>query len=160
MIRTSIAPVSYRQNMDETQWLLAPLRRDSGTHTALDSVNNGFRIAPPRARQVFDGLDRGFVSDVVEPAAIRRELRDTDQIDDPPADKRPLVVECERDGNDTDKAEPAAVGDRALLRVDDQAAVLVKPSLRHFVDNACRAGRKPDDVAIAAHQSLGHASAA
>src|ERR1700730_17182745 len=151
---------SYRQNMDEAQWLLAPLRRDRGTHTALDGVGHRFRIAPPPARQIFDGLDCGFMSDVIESAAIRRELRNTDQLNDRLADERPFGVKRERDRHDPNKAEPAAICYRALLRVDDQAAILVKPALRHFVDDTRRPGCKPDHVAIAAHQSLGYASPA
>src|SRR5260221_3776792 len=148
---------SYRQNVDKAQWLLAPLRRDRGTHTALDGVDHRFRIAPPPARQIFDGLDCGFMSDVIESAAIRRELRNTDQLNDRLADERPLGVKRERDRHDPSKAEPAAIGYRALLRIDDQAAILVKPALGHFVDDTRPPGCKPEHVAIAAHQSLRYA---
>src|SRR5262252_267979 len=142
--------------MDETQRLLAPLRRDRGTHAALDGISDRFRIAPPATRQIFDGLDRGLVRDVVEPPTVCGELGDTDQFDDWLADQRPSIVEHDRDGHDADKAKPAAVGDRAVLRINNEAAILVKPALRHFIDDARRAGRKPDHVAIAAHQSVGH----
>src|SRR5580692_11667831 len=100
---------SYRQYVDKAQWLLAPLVGDRRAHAALDRVADRIRIAPPRPRQVLDGLDRGIEGDVEEGPAVRRGLRDANHFDLRIAGQRAFLVERHRDRNDADKAEPAAV---------------------------------------------------
>ena len=66
----------------------------------------------------------------------------------------------ERNRNHPGKAEPAAVGYGALFCADDEGAVSVEPSRRHFVDLPRRAGCETDEFAVPAQNYLIDAGAA
>ena len=87
-------------------------------------------------------------------------LWNSDQLDFRVGRKRAPLAERQRDGDDAGKAQPPAGRDRSPLRIHQKGAVLVDATGRNLADDLRRAGRKTDQVAIAAKENLGNTGAA
>src|ERR1043166_2590142 len=157
--RPIIGPL-YRQHLDVAYRLLAPDRADCGARGAARGFRDGLRVAPAWTRHGFNRLENGIIGDARNHAARRVSFRDSGQLNLEVSDDLAPLGDGNRDRYDSDKAEPAPVGDGARLRVHQEGPILVEAAGGHLVGDSGIAGRQPHQVAVATLHDLADARAA
>src|SRR5262245_4866742 len=139
--------------------LLPPSGRDGGAHGASGSLSDRIGIASPRSRHRVDRFDHGIIGEPRDQIALGVGFRNAARLELKITDHLAALGHGERDRYDADKAKPAAVCDRARLRVHQQAAILVETPGWNLVDDGGLTRREPQEIAVATLQHLADAGA-
>src|SRR5262249_23574359 len=124
-------PRLHFEDVHVARGLLVPYVAEAGTYPAPHRLGDGFRITPADARHRFERLDRGVIGDLLDPASRGGGFRDAGQHHRRIRRQVAALVESERHRHHPGEAEPAAIGDGALLGTDQEGAVLVEAAGPH-----------------------------